>query len=102
MAQEEHEKKTIPFWKKLSWIATVLAFVFSAITYFDTKSSVENKIVETLSERYGIADEEMFYEQALEAVDKEIVKLQNTRKVKKYIFQYQGKSMFGLGANNTQ
>lgn len=81
MAQEEHEKKTIPFWEKLSWIATVLAFVFSAVTYFDTKSSVENKIVETLSERYGIVDKEMSYEQALEAVDREIVKLQNDNSV---------------------
>lgn len=77
MGQSNQQRERNPFWEKLAWIATVLSVVFAVFSHFDAKRSAENKIVEVLSERYEIVDREMSYEQALAAVDREIVRLQN-------------------------
>lgn len=81
MGDKNEEKEKNSFLEKLSWIVGMIVGIIGIISsiyfYYDGKSSVENKIVEVLSERYGNVDREMSYEQALEAVDREIVKLQN-------------------------
>lgn len=79
MQQEDQEKEKNSFLERLSWIVGMIVGIAGVISsiwfYYDGKSSAENKIVEVLSERYEIVDREMSYEQALEAVDREIVKL---------------------------
>lgn len=70
--QEDFEKKEERFWKILTIIISIIVPV---LTYFDTKKSTENRIVEVLSERYESVDKEMSYEQALEMVDRDIIAL---------------------------
>ena len=64
-----------PIWKILTLFFAALSIAASFYFHFDSKRSTENKIVEALSERYASVDREMSYEQALEAVDKDIEKL---------------------------
>lgn len=64
-----------PIWKILTLFFAALSIIASFYFHFDSKRSTENKIVEALSERYASVDKEMSYEQALEAVDKDIERL---------------------------
>ena len=80
MTQGNQEKK-FPIWEILSAVAAILGVISSIFFYFDAKQSTENKIVEALAERYESVDQEMSYEQALEAVDK------NLEILKKCIFR---------------
>lgn len=66
-------------WEVLTAVATAIGVICSICFYFGTKYSTENKIVEALSERYESVDREMSYEQALQAVDKDIEKLKNDK-----------------------
>ena len=68
--QKEH-----PIWKILTLVVAVLGIVASLFCHFDAKRSTEYQIVKVLSERYESVDEEMSYEQALEAVDLDIKNL---------------------------
>lgn len=77
MTQGSQEEKKFPIWEVLTAVATILGVISSIFFYFDAKQSTENKIVETLSERYESVDKEMSYEQALEAVDRDIQSLTN-------------------------
>lgn len=76
MTQGNEEKK-FPIWEILSAVAAILGVISSIFFYFDAKQSTENKIVEALAERYESVDQEMSYEQALEAVDKNLEILKN-------------------------
>ena len=73
--QGNQEKASI--WEIIATIVAVISLVGNFYQYHDSKNSAENKIVEALSERYETVDKEMSYEQALEEVDREIVRLQN-------------------------
>lgn len=77
MAQGNQAEKKFPIWEMLTAVATVLGFLATIFFYYDGKQSTENKIVEALSERYESVDREMSYEQALEAVDRDIQALAN-------------------------
>lgn len=65
-----------PIWKILTLVVAALGVAASVFFHFDTKASTEKKIVEVLSNRYSFVDKEMSWEHALEAVDKDIQKLQ--------------------------
>lgn len=80
MQKKESSKKESPIWKILTLVVAVLGIVASLFCHFDTKRSTEYQIVKALSERYESVDEEMSYEQALEAVDQDIkhLKADNT------------------------
>lgn len=71
-AQKKKEKKEDRFWKTVTLVVSIVAIIVNVLIYNDTKRSTENKIVEALSERYASVDKEMSYEQALEAVDRDI------------------------------
>lgn len=77
MTRESRREKKFPLWEMLTAFATVLGVAASIFCHFDAKLSTENKIVEALSERYESVDREMSYEQALEAVDRDIQTLKN-------------------------
>lgn len=79
MAQKNREEKKISVWEILTFIVTALGVISSIYFYFDAKHSTEDKIVEALSERYESVDKEMSYEQALEAVDRDIEKLKSDK-----------------------
>ena len=68
-----------PLWKILTLVVGLvvglLGVAATLFVHFDTKHSTEGAIVEALSERYASVDKDMSYEQALEAVDKDIEKL---------------------------
>lgn len=64
-----------PLWKILTLVVGLSGVVATLFVHFDTKHSTEGAIVEALSERYASVDKDMSYEQALEAVDKDIEKL---------------------------
>lgn len=70
--QNEH-----PIWKILTLLFAALTIITSLWIHFDTKRSTEEKIVQALSDRYIFVDKEMSYEQALEALDKDIKELEN-------------------------
>lgn len=78
-AQKKREKREDRFWKTATLLVSIAAIVVSIFIYLDTKRSTENKIVEALSERYASVDKEMSYEQALEAVDRDIQTLTNDK-----------------------
>lgn len=78
-AQKKKEKREDRFWKAATLLVSIVAIVVSIFIYLDTKRSTENKIVEALSERYASVDKEMSYEQALEAVDRDIQTLTNDK-----------------------
>lgn len=78
-AQKKKKKREDRFWKAATLLVSIVAIVVSIFIYLDTKSSTENKIVEALSERYASVDKEMSYEQALEAVDRDIQTLTNDK-----------------------
>ena len=78
-AQKMKEKREDRFWKAATLLVSIVAIVVSIFIYLDTKRSTENKIVEALSERYASVDKEMSYEQALEAVDRDIQTLTNDK-----------------------
>lgn len=70
-------------WKKRTFILGVLSLILAVLTFlsafyfhYDGKRSVENKIVEILSDRYESVDREMSYEEALETLDKDIKRLE--------------------------
>ena len=73
--QKEH-----PIWKIMTLFFAALTIAASLWMHFDTKRSTERKIVETLSDRYEFVDKEMSYEQALEALDKDIKELEKQNK----------------------
>ena len=77
--QKKKEKREERFWKAATLLVSIVAIVVSIFIYLDTKRSTESKIVEALSERYASVDKEMSYEQALEAVDKDIQTLTNDK-----------------------
>ena len=77
--QGNQEKKEFPIWEMLTAVATILGVLASVFFYVDAKQSTEHKIVEALSERYESVDREMSYEQALEAVDRDIQTLANDK-----------------------
>ena len=77
--QKKKEKREDRFWKAATLLVSIVAIGVSIFIYLDTKRSTENKIVEALSERYASVDKEMSYEQALEAVDKDIQTLTNDK-----------------------
>lgn len=66
-----------PIWKILTLFFAALTVGSGFFFHYDTKHSTESKIVEALSERYASVDKEMSYEQALEAVDRDVEKLKS-------------------------
>lgn len=70
-------QKENPIWKIISICLTIVTIASSFFFYYDAKRSTEHKIVEALSERYETVDREMTYEQALEAVDRDMAILKN-------------------------
>lgn len=74
-AERRAEKREARFWQIVSAILSILGIAVSVFIYFDTKDSTENQIVEALAERYETVDREMTYEQALQAVDREMEEL---------------------------
>lgn len=66
-------------WKVLTFIVSLVGIASSFYFHWDAKRSTENKIVVDLSERYESVDKEMSYEQALQAADKDIKKLENNK-----------------------
>lgn len=77
MAQGNQSEKKFPIWEMLTAVATILGVLSTIFFYYDAKQSTEKKIVEALSERYESVDRDMSYEQALEAVDRDIQTLTN-------------------------
>lgn len=75
MQKTQSPEKESRIWKILTLIVAVLGIVASLFCHFDAKRSTEYQIVKALSERYESVDEEMSYEQALEAVDRDIQNL---------------------------
>lgn len=68
-----------PIWKVLTLVVTIVGIVCNMKCYYDTKESTERQIVKALSERYESVDREMSYEQALQAVDRDIKRLEAER-----------------------
>lgn len=77
--QKIKEKKEDRVWKAATLFVSIVAIAVSIFIHVDTKRSTENKIVEALSERYASVDKEMSYEQALEAIDRDIQTLANDK-----------------------
>lgn len=71
--------KEKPIWKILTLIVALLGVFTTLFIHYDTKHSTEIKIVEALSERYANVDKDMTYEEALEAVDRDIKQLENEK-----------------------
>ncbi len=69
----QQQEKSI--WKILSLFLTIVTIGSGFYFHYDAKNSTERKIVEALSERYESVDKEMSYEQALEAMDRDMEKL---------------------------
>ena len=70
-----------PIWKILTLVLTVVTIAVSIFVpifiHNDSKKDAEHKIVEILSLRYAFVDQEMTYGEALEAVDREFIKMEN-------------------------
>lgn len=80
MTKSESSQKEHPIWKVLTFVIGLMGIGCSLFCHFDAKRSTEYQIVKALAERYETVDEEMSYEQALEAVDRDIklLKADNT------------------------